>query len=1272
MNKKSKKIGLSILFSVLFITVAAAIIVFAANFLDKDANITWKYSVISGGEITLDNGDTFPTVQIDGVSVSAQTTEVVMPTTITGDDGRVYYVTKIKDSAFKDNKKLFGELTLPAKLESIGSSAFSGTYIYGTVTIPETVKDTFDENGKITSYGIGSSAFNNCVGIKEVILPTGVTYLQSSVFADCFALSTVHTENVTVFGSSCFKNCRALLNITISDKTIAIKANAFEECRALCGVYDLSCIGTNGNLTNDDKFGEKPDLANDAFKNCIRIEGFVIPDNNGYVNFNAFNGCSSIQGYYVKNNPNYYAFENGETPDGVLYMKNTVEDETGEEVWDGTLKLYKYPATCDRKIFTISDMVTAIAPNAFKGTASLEEIKIGNGLTSIDKDAFAGSSIEFIFIPSNIKTIEFGAFKDCTKLATVIMDEGVELVAADAFFGATSLKLVIAGSTTVSPIAAQGEFAYANEYVCKEHIYGYIDMPATCEEDGYYKCIACHRYKFVKATGHNGAIIEIGEVTCAKDAYIVVECEDCDYQTFTVITEKAPGHISNGSYYTVQSGYKTPAFTYTKCIVCNETFIDEYHANFNIMGDVNCDSKIDYMDYVVLESYIADNSSVTEFSITNADVLSDGVIDANDLALLLSYIEGEIDAFSNEFSKICTNHTMMNNLTVIEASCETPGFLISYCIRCGCLTQEVNSKQLKHYFTDSFEIPSTCSTEGQKISSCSLCNKKVSEPIEKLPHTHNWYATASSRGFEYSSCSVCGEFEYRTVDYSVLDGLFSLVQMKCTCATPCDTYFNEKLKTHISSDCYSSAFAIELKKIAEKYLVAMTQADVDATAEELSVLLSNVEYKVTGVPSVFISTVPSSQSEGYIPTSVTVAGMDDDDLTWLEAFDSNATVKIRGRGSASHGKKSYNIKFSTDVNLFGMGRSKKYALIANQNDSTLIRNALMFELSELFGIDNSCKYEIVNLYVNGELKGSYVLATAVEVGEDRVNIDEEFDYLLEIEHSPLQKDLDDCVCVKSPIYKIQFLVNEPEIKDLSGESLSYMYTCVMEIDFAIQSGDWNRIQRYVDAESVATYFVLHDYLKEIDIFWDSTRFYIKSEEYVDENGNVVVSSRLHGGPGWDFDYSMFWADIQGGGQGEHDAYKNGKCEGGVAGDPATGVWASVEWALNADSNNPYRLWFCPLYVHSTDFVKLVCKTVADLNDEMTLMYESSLDSKGNVVKLNIIDTLIEDEDIADSIGVNYDSKQKGGKYYNLRDWLKRRNTWMQEFYADKLKSLKDQ
>lgn len=1211
MKKRFGKKALIFTLTLILLSITTIIVAFAASYTVKD--IKWNFDIV--GE----------NATISSVTLSSKTSEFKIPSKVTDDStGKEYTVTAIKNGAFKNNKNVFGKLTLPDTLVSIGSNAFEGTYIYGTVKIPESVTT------------IESAAFYNCDGITEVKLPQGITELKSSVFQDCFALSKVNTENIKIFGYRCFRDCRALYDFKISSAAEKIDGEAFYNCDAIEGTIDNSMLSS---------------IAGNAFQNCDRIETVILP--NSGINFGAYNGCTNLQNYKVlATNPTYTSI------DGVLYSK----DKT---------TILKYPATRNDEIYKVSDTVTTINADTFNGTTKLKEVVLTKNVTTIKEKAFASSSIEFIYIPDSVKSIEFETFKDCKSLKTAIFGEGVEVVGSNAFSGCTAISLIIAGNDMVTPISTTGKFYFASEYRCSQHIYGYNDNPPTCEEYGYNKCIACLRYEYVKETNHNGAIIETASATCTEDGYRIVDCIDCG-KTAKAITEKAIGHVSNGKFYTIMPSYKSPKVKYSTCMVCNSMYVEEYSADFHILGDVNCDSIVNYRDLSVLESYVQDQSSVKEFMRANADLNRDGKVDQLDIDIISSFLNGTLESLpSSNYN--CTNHGKKTTLEIIKASCESDGFRIRYCDNCGLLTDEIPSKKLSHNLTNITEIRPTCALDGQRIATCTLCNKTIYERIKKFDHTRNWYAVEGQRGLEYSTCTVCGEFEHRSVSYSEFEKLIDSLPLACTCPAKCAN-LKDNLGEHIkfAKNYYKQETYNTVTTIVGNFSIALTQEEVDKNVENLFNALKNAQYNVSDVPTVFIEKVPSAQREGYLSTRIIIASLDENGLPKVDAIDYNGQVKIRGRSSDDHAKKPYNIKFSSSVDLFGMGKGKKYCLLSNYQDSTLLKNALMFELSSILGIENSCKYQVVDLYTNGKYAGSYLLVTPADVGEDRVDIDEETDFLLEIEK---QWDTDDNSQDKyemeevfSPIFNMRTVVNSPEIKDMSGESLSLLRRQVMEIDFAIFSGDWERIQQYVDVESLAKYYVLHDLLKEIDIIWDSTRFYIKD-------------GMLYAGPAWDFDLSMYWNHSTAGGTAfnEHTFYKNlnsnSMCEGGVVGSTFTGEWASLQWYANGSLWNPNDtyIYFRALWRNSPDFVKLVCQRVADYNDELSSLYKDGVDENGNLIT-NVIDSITLDDKISGSIKRNNDALKGGYASYgedvkNLRNWLQSRNEWMQEHYANKLAEL---
>ena len=346
MKKRFGKLGLFLILAIAIITASIILVVFAGEY-DSGDGVKWKFDV---------NGDN---ATITGVTLTSKTKEFVIPSTITSGE-KTYTVTAIKDGAFRDNKNVFGKLTLPSTLTSIGANAFQGTYIFGEIEIPESVTS------------IGSSAFYNCDFITEVKLPGGITEIKESTFNDCYALGKVNTENIVTFEKNCFYNCRALHYVTIGKNAKTIGQGAFYNCDSLDGIIDNSMLES---------------ISSEAYAGCDKIDGFIIPNNlkltvgdSGKKYFAPYEkesykvtflsspeeykkqACLSLKGFYtLDSNENYSSV------DGVLYSK------------DGTT-LIKYPIQRDEEVYTISDKTATISTNAFYGVLYLDEIVLNKSL----------------------------------------------------------------------------------------------------------------------------------------------------------------------------------------------------------------------------------------------------------------------------------------------------------------------------------------------------------------------------------------------------------------------------------------------------------------------------------------------------------------------------------------------------------------------------------------------------------------------------------------------------------------------------------------------------------------------------------------------------------------------------------------------------------------------------------------------------------------------------------------------------------------------------
>ncbi len=266
------------------------------------------------------------------------------------------------------------------------------------------------------------------------------------------------------------------------------------------------------------------------------------------------------------------------------------------------------------------------------------------------------------------------------------------------------------------------------------------------------------------------------------------------------------------------------------------------------------------------------------------------------------------------------------------------------------------------------------------------------------------------------------------------------------------------------------------------------------------------------------------ESKIKFDAAITVRGADGTVAAW-----DYGTTNVRGNSTKSAQKKAYNIKFNSAHDLFGMGSAKKWSILANCFDKTLMRNQVAFdfynklEAQHASGNAFSSKCKPADLYVDGNYLGSYLLIESVEEGVNRVNINagdaNNDDILLEIDNSGRDESTDPHLKGRTSKYDMYFAVNEPEDIETDPQydgkrdrTLAYLE----EFETALQGKNFEQITNLIDVESFVDFYIVSELFKTKDIGFSSTRYYIQSQ--TDAEGNVT-SKKLYAGPLWDLDLS---------------------------------------------------------------------------------------------------------------------------------------------------------
>ena len=380
-------------------------------------------------------------------------------TTITFDEGT--YVKTIKDHAFSGCNAM-SRITIPESVTSIGNYAFSGCLTLKFVTIEDATTTLSLGYGSMngSNYGLfadadlrsfywgrplqydsnyGRSPIANQSKLSEITIGPNVTSISPYMFSGNGALSTVELPaTVTSLDDHAFHGFAGLKSFTIPRQITAISKYAFADCTGLTSLTIPEWV---------------TEIGAGAFSGCTGFKSFVIPNNVKSIGNYAFNGCTSMTGV---------VFEEGDETLSLGYNtagqysdrlgKGMFCDSPLESVFIGrplnynTNMQYGYSPFANNETLKkahFGNPITAIQSYLFYGCKSLNTFQYNSKCkpTAIESYAFAGGckGLTSYDIPVTVTSIGNGAFKDCEKMAYIVIKPAVKSIGNFAFNGCTSM-----------------------------------------------------------------------------------------------------------------------------------------------------------------------------------------------------------------------------------------------------------------------------------------------------------------------------------------------------------------------------------------------------------------------------------------------------------------------------------------------------------------------------------------------------------------------------------------------------------------------------------------------------------------------------------------------------------------------------------------------------------------------------------------------------------------------------------------------------------------
>jgi hypothetical protein len=288
------------------------------------------------------------------------------------------------------------------------------------------------------------------------------------------------------------------------------------------------------------------------------------------------------------------------------------------------------------------------------------------------------------------------------------------------------------------------------------------------------------------------------------------------------------------------------------------------------------------------------------------------------------------------------------------------------------------------------------------------------------------------------------------------------------------------------------------------------------------VCLYGQQQQLTNIPSMYITTTNGQNINSkttWVAGSVKIISSD-------ATENLNVPMTIRGRGNSTWNlqKKPYRIKLDEKAHLLNLpDKAKDWVLLANHADKTLIRNAVAFKISELLGFEFSPAARFVDLYVNNQYQGNYMVTDQMERGDHRVQI-EKLDstmqnmpdlsggYLVEIDGfadgEPAWFTTTQAlkVTVKYPDWDTAAEKNRDIVQ------FNYIQSFINSFESVLFSADFKNAttgyRSMVDTTSLINWYIASELTGNPDCFWST---YMYKKRGID---------KLFFGPLWDFDIAF--------------------------------------------------------------------------------------------------------------------------------------------------------
>ena len=589
----------------------------------NEGNLTWKLDAdgtlnISGTGAMKDyDSDSNPSPIYNNSDVK----EVVI------EDG----VTSIGNKAF-DSCSSLTSITIPNSVTSIKAATFYGCTSLTSITIPDSVTS------------IGYATFTGCSSLTSITIPDSVTSIGYATFTGCSSLTSITIpDSVTSIGYATFAGCSSLTSITIPDSVTSIGESAFSNCSSLQTI-SLSCKST---LKRSD-FGDQADLVSYALHTLKKTEAKAATyAENGNKEYWTCEHCGK---YFLSDDTNPETAKAVELSETVIPALVQIATTTtpikcvyGQDMNKIDLRDYVKNTDVVGEV-TVKVAIDSTLPDGMK----LDGSKLSGKPAKAYED---GKEVTFTF------TAENGNTANLTLLFLVAKaDPTVEVsVSGDSHTEGdlvSELKLILSENSTKGVVELVSEIktlvAGKNTFTWKftpEDENNYNMVTGTVVVNAQTTTTTTTTTKATTTTKPNKTTTTKATTTTKPSKTTTTNAttatKPSKTTTTNVTTTTKPSKTTTTKVTTTTKPSKTTttnATTTTKPSKTTTTKVTTTNTAIPSYGDVNLDGKVDIVDAIFLNKYLATLIQFSDAQMANADCCQDGVLNDQDTTALMQFI----------------------------------------------------------------------------------------------------------------------------------------------------------------------------------------------------------------------------------------------------------------------------------------------------------------------------------------------------------------------------------------------------------------------------------------------------------------------------------------------------------------------------------------------------------------------------------------------------------------------------------------------------------